>query len=64
MARGVADLTEKLGVVLERIAKSCEDTKNVCIDLSDTTDHVAEVRMSLSGIRAFLSREAAFGNYQ
>jgi hypothetical protein len=53
-----------LDTVRDRIAKSRVDIENVCDDLSCTTEHVEKVRMSLFGIRAFLSREAAFGDYQ
>lgn len=64
MAQDVPDLAEKLDAVCERVAKSCENIEDACADLVGATDRVEEVRMSLFGIRAFLSREAAFGDYQ
>ena len=64
IARDVSELTDRLDTVRDRIAKSRVDIENVCDDLSCTTEHVEKVRMSLFGIRAFLSREAAFGDYQ
>ena len=64
IARDVSELTDRLDTVRDRIAKSCADIENVCGDLSCTAEHVEKVRMSLFGIRAFLSREAAFGDYR
>ena len=64
IARDVSELTDRLDTVRDRIAKSRVDIENVCDDLSCTTEHIEKVRMSLFGIRAFLSRETAFGNYQ
>ena len=64
IARDVSELTDRLDTVRDRIAKSRVDIENVCDDLSCTTEHVEKVRMSLFGIRAFLSQEAAFGDYQ
>ena len=64
IARDVGELTDRLDTVRDRIAKSCVDIENVCDDLSCTTEHVEKVRISLFGIRAFLLREAAFGDYQ
>lgn len=64
MARNVSDLAEKLDAVCERVAKSCESIEVACADLVGVTERVKEVRMSLFGIRAFLAREAAFGDYR
>lgn len=64
IARNIGELTDRLDTVRDRIAESRVDIKNVCGDLSCTTEHIEKVRMSLFGIRAFLSREAAFGDYQ
>ncbi len=64
IARDVSELTDRLDTVRDRIAKSRVDIENVCDDLSCTTEHIEKVRMSLFGIRAFLSREATFGDAQ
>ena len=64
IARNVGELTDRLDTVHDRIAKSRADIENVCGDLSCTAEHVEKVRMSLFGIRAFLSREAAFSDYR
>ena len=64
IARDVGELTDRLDTVRGRIAKSRVDIESVCDDLSCTTEHVEKVRTSLFGVRAFLSREAAFGDYQ
>lgn len=64
MARDVSDLAEKLDAVCDRVAKSCENIEDACADLVGATERIEEVRMSLFGIRSFLSREAAFGDYQ
>ena len=64
MALDVSNLAEKLDAVCERVSKSCENIEDACADLVGATERVEEVRMSLFGIRAFLSREAAFGDYR
>ena len=64
MARDVSNLAEKLDAVCERVARSCESIEVACADLVGVTERVKEARMSLFGIRAFLAREAAFGDYR